>query len=270
VERLSDHFEVALITGVSSGLGLACARMLLAEGVVVVGMSRQPEIDDAPEHYHPWPIDLADTDGLRPALEQVFETYPAIDLVINNAGFGVLGSLQDLGSHTIAAHYAVMLNAPTLIAARAVQAFQANSASGCLVNVSSLAVELPLPLMPVYNASKAGLSALSESLQLDAFGTAAQYRVIDFRPGDLNTNFAARMDGRATWNGADLRAVMDRHHAQAPEVSIAVDRLRKALLRNESGRIRVGNFFQSKLAPLGPRLFPATWVRTLIRWYYQK
>jgi hypothetical protein len=105
---------------------------------------------------------------------------------------------------------------------------------------------------------------------LDASGTAARYRVIDFRPGDFNTNFAERMEGRVEWNGVDLRAVMDRHHAQAPGVERAVKSLRRALLGKRSGRVRVGEWFQAKLAPLGPRLLPAGWIRALIRDYYRK
>ena len=267
--RLSDHFHTALVTGVSSGLGLAFARMLLAEGVAVVGVSRHPDIPDAPAGFRPWALDLSDSDALVPALDQVFAAHPEIDLVINNAGFGVLSHLEAMAPDTVQAQYAVMLNAPTLITARAIQAFQARSTRGCLVNVSSLAVELPLPLMPVYNASKAALSALSESLMLDASGSAARYRVIDFRPGDFNTNFAERMEGRVEWNGVDLRAVMDRHHAQAPGVQLAVKGLRRALMGQHSGRVRVGDWFQAKLAPLGPRLLPAGWIRALIRWYYR-
>lgn len=267
--RLSDHFNTALVTGVSSGLGLAFARMLLAEGVTVVGVSRHPDIPEAPVGFRPWPLDLSDSAALAPALDQIFAAHPEIDLVINNAGFGVLSHLEAMTAQAIHAQYAVMLSAPTMISARAIQAFKARSIRGCLVNVSSLAVELPLPLMPVYNASKAALSALSESLILDACEDAVGYRVIDFRPGDFNTNFAERMVGRIEWNGVDLRAVMDRHHAQAPGVERAVKGLRKALLGKRSGRVRVGDFFQARLAPFGPRLLPARWIRALIRWYYR-
>ena len=123
--------------------------------------------------------------------------------------------------------------------------------------------------MPIYNACKAGLSALSESLMLDASGSDKKYTVVDFRPGDFNTNFAQRMTGRIEWNGADLREVMDRHHAQAPSVDVALKGFRRALLSSCSGTVRVGDFFQSKIAPLGPRLFSCRWLRAIIRFYYR-
>lgn len=270
MERLGDQFSVALVTGASSGLGLAFTQLLLAEGVAVVGLSRSPEIPESPEHYTPWAIDLSDVASLPQTLQAIFERFPAIDLVINNAGFGVLEHLQAQSVDEIQQQYSVMLTAPSLIAAQAVRAFEARGVAGCLMNVSSLAVELPLPLMSIYNACKAGLSALSDSLLLDASGANKPYRVIDFRPGDFNTNFAQRMTGRVDWNGADLREVMDRHHAQAPTVEVALKGFRRALVQKKSGRVRVGDFFQARIAPLGPRLFSSRLLRAIIRWYYRK
>ena len=94
MERLSRQFSTALVTGVSSGFGLAFARMLLAEGVTVIGVSRHPEIPEAPEGYQPWPIDLSDLNTLQSELDQLYAEHPQIDLVINNAGFGVLSHLE--------------------------------------------------------------------------------------------------------------------------------------------------------------------------------
>lgn len=269
MERLGDKFRCALVTGSSSGLGLAFTQQLLDEGVSVIGLSRSPEIFEASSQYTPWAIDLADLETLPQALELLFEQFPEIDLVINNAGFGVMEHLQSQSMDAIQRQYRVMLGAPTFIAAQALRSFEARGIAGCLLNVSSLAVELPLPLMPIYNACKAGLSALSQGLILDASGADEKHTVIDFRPGDFNTNFAQRMTGRVDWNGADLRAVMDRHHAQAPSVEVALRGFRRALLSDRSGTVRVGDFFQSKIAPLGPRLFSARWLRAIIRFYYR-
>lgn len=266
---LGQKYRCALITGASSGLGLAFTRMLLADGVQVIGVSRSPDVKGLGADYVAIPMDLSELSELPRRLDQVFECYTEIDLVINNAGFGILEYLEGLSDKQVAKQYAVMLEAPTLIAARALRAFKARKVKGCLVNVSSLAAELPLPLMPIYNVCKAGLSALSESLLLDGSKDGAEYCVIDFRPGDFNTNFAERMEGRVDWQGDDLRTVMDRHHAKAPGVDVAVSGLRSALLCGRSGRVRVGDFFQAKIAPLGPRLLPSRVVRAIIRWYYK-
>ena len=269
MERLETKFRIALVTGSSSGLGLALTRHLLDQGVAVVGLSRSPDIEDAPEHYTPWPLDLSHTEALPGVLDALFERFPEIDLVINNAGFGVLEHLQAQSLSTMEAQLSVMLRAPVIISSRALKHFESISTAGCLCNVSSLAVELPLPLMPVYNMCKGGLSALSQSLILDASGGGKHYCVIDFRPGDFNTNFAHRMEGQLDWNGVDLRAVMDRHHAAAPEVGIAVKAFHRALIKGRSGRVAAGSFFQRCIAPLGPRFLGERLTRAITRRYYK-
>ncbi|MEM8868104.1 MAG: SDR family NAD(P)-dependent oxidoreductase [Verrucomicrobiota bacterium] len=263
---LSQSYPTAVVTGASSGLGLAFTRMLLEEGIRVIGLSRQPDVLPDEPSYIPVACDLSKTGSVEATLEQIIEEHSSLRLVINNAGFGILESLSEMDAGDIERQYAVMLEAPTIIASKATGYFKQVGA-GCLVNVSSLAVELPLPLMPVYNASKAGLSALSESLILDEVD--GRFQVIDFRPGDFNTSFAERMEGELLWNGVNLREVMDRHHAVAPDASLATAALRRALVRNRSGIVRVGDFFQSRIAPWG-RLLPRAWLRGIIRGYYKK
>lgn len=265
MERLSQRYRAAIVTGASSGLGYAFAEMLLAEGVRVFGMSRRPDAFPERELYTPVVCDLSDLAEVESVFERLFLDEPEVSLVINNAGFGILDYLSEMPAESVRQQYAVMLEAPTLIAGKAVAHFDTHG-GGCLVNVSSLAVELPLPLMAVYNACKAGLSGLSESLLLDGVGK--DYRVIDFRPGDFNTPFAERMEGSVEWNGVDIRKVFDAHHARAPAVATALPALRRALLHEVSGTVRVGDFFQSKIAPLG-RFLPQRWLRALIRWYYK-
>lgn len=242
----------------------------MVEGVHVIGLSRSPEIDGGEGQFTPISVDLSDIEALPEMLESIYQRFPKIDLVINNAGFGILSPVESMDEASLLRQYSVMLMAPTLIARRAILGFRESACEGCLVNVSSLAVELPIPLMPIYNACKAGLSGLSDSLILDASGQDGNYTVIDFRPGDFNTEFAARMEGDCVWNGINLREVMDHHHAVAPPVELAVAGLRRALLRKRSGRVRVGDFFQSRVAPLGPRLFPVRWLQAIIRQYYRK
>lgn len=268
--RLTGKYEKAIVTGASSGLGLAFTKMLLANGITVVGLSRNPGIAGIEGEYIPFECDLADSTLLEGTLDHVFESHDDVDLVINNAGFGLLNTLEGFGDEEIERQFSVMLVAPALIARRAISAFSTGNSAGCLVNVSSLAAELPIPLMSVYNSCKAGLSALSDSLMLDAAGAKGGPVIIDFRPGDFCTEFSDRMEGSFLWNGVELRTVMDRHHAEAPDPGLAVLGLEDALVRGESGRVRVGDFFQSKVAPLGPRLLPYRWLGRLIRWYYSR
>jgi short-subunit dehydrogenase len=131
---------------------------------------------------------------------------------------------------------------------------------GCLVHVSSIAAEFPLPYMSGYNVAKAGLSALSESLMFESRGSGIT--VIDFRPGDYRTNFNRAMQTdsvsektRKVWGRLDAML------ASAPAPERAAADLRRALLANRSGVVRSGTLFQASLAPLLARILPASWVR---------
>jgi len=269
VARIGKRFSTALVTGSSSGFGCALTKELLAEGVTVIGVCRNPDLFEAEGNYIPVVCDLSNQEAVECIINEIFDEYPKIDLVINNAGFGVLSELADCDYSVISKQYQVMLVAPTIIAARATQHFRDQSPKniGYLVQVSSLAVDLPLPLMPVYNACKAGLSALSESLLLDAVD--GRFRVVDLRLGDYNTGFSRHMEGRQEWNGVDLRAVMDAHHEKAPKVDHAVEELFRILNRGGNSVQRVGEFFQAKVAPLGPILLPRRLLRAFIRAYYR-
>jgi short-subunit dehydrogenase len=266
MRRLAQRYPAALVTGTSAGLGLAIARMLLAEGVRVIGLSRKAGVLEGHSNFTHVSCDLSDLPAVERVTDELWRQHADLNLLINNAGYGVLSELDKMPSASIQSQYAVLLIAPSLLARTAVAHFKSKGC-GCLVNVSSLATELPLPLMPIYNASKCGLSALSQSLILELVEQPS-CRVIDFRPGDFNTEFASRMTGQVEWNGVDLRTVMDRHHAIAPDVTRALKGLRRALLSHRSGVVRVGSFFQARIAPLG-RLLPGNWLLRLIRSYYK-
>lgn len=269
MSSLKQKYQCALVTGPSSGLGHALSKMLLEQGITVVGMSRQPECTSLGSQYHPVPFDLSETSELPTHLESILGEFPQIDLIINNAGFGILSRLEELTVAQIKQQYAVMLEAPTIIAGIAIRHFKKKQ-HGCLMNISSMAVEVPIPLMPIYNASKAGLSALSDSLILDAAGDEDHYSIIDVRPGDFRTKFADNMQGGAQWNGVNLRAVLDHHHATAPEVQSAIGPIQQALIEGKSRRLRVGTFFQTVMGGLGARALPSSIARKIIRSYYKK
>jgi short-subunit dehydrogenase len=110
---------------------------------------------------------------------------------------------------------------------------------GALVNISSLAAEFPLPFQSAYNMTKSGLSALNESLMLEFAGTGIV--ILDVRPGDYRTDF----------EGSVRRPPGEPKMMQSgPAPAHAAAALRRALLRNRSGTVRIGRFFQAVLAPL--------------------
>jgi NAD(P)-dependent dehydrogenase (short-subunit alcohol dehydrogenase family) len=270
--RISEEFPTAFVTGSGSGLGRAFADMLLSEGVRVWGTSREPSrLGFASPLFQPVVLDLADADAAAAAFGAAeARAGGAFDLVINNAGYGVFGEFDEVPSAAWEAQIGTMLVA-TLRLTHLAYSGMRRRGRGCLVNVSSLAAEFPLPFMSAYNVAKAGLSALSESLLFETTGTGV--RVIDFRPGDYRTSFNQAMQTQPTSRGSLSRtgpvwAVLEANLAAAPEPSRAAADLRRALCSRRRGIVRSGSFFQARLAPLLARLVPASAAREASARYF--
>ena len=246
---LSRKFRAALVTGASTGLGLAFAEMLLAEGVPVWGTSRDPARLPGRPRFHPVRLELGDGVAAEAAYRTAAAEAGGFDLVINNAGFGVFGGFAATEFSVWQAQLEAMLVNTARISHAALRDMQA-AGRGTLVNISSLAAEFPLPYQSAYNIAKAGLSALNESLMYEVRGTPVV--IIDFRPGDYRTDFegSVRRPG-APGSLAEGRvwAAFSRLMESGPPPAHAAQALRRALVRGRSGTVRTGRFFQAALAP---------------------
>jgi short-subunit dehydrogenase len=268
--KVSDLHRTAFVTGASSGLGAAFVEMLLADGVRVWGTARDPARLAARENFSPVTLDLADpATAERNFLQAAGAAGGAFDLVINNAGYGVFGPFAATDFAVWQAQLDAMMPATLRLAHAALRPMLARR-RGCLVNISSLAAEFPLPFMSGYNVAKAGLSAFSESLAFETRGTGVS--IIDFRPGDYRTPFNQAMH-RPTAEPSAIEARawrrLEANLLAAPSSARAAADLRRALLHGRSGTVRSGSFFQARLAPLLARLAPLVLLRAALRIYYR-
>ena len=252
--RVSEHYRTAFVTGASTGLGRAFAEMLLADGVQVWGTARdRVRLSDLSQRhgsqFHAVELDLRHGSDAEAILRTSDAAAGGFDLVVNNAGFGVFGEFARIDFATWEEQLEVMLIQPARLSHAALGGMLARN-RGALVNISSLAVEFPLPFQSAYNIAKSGLTALNESLMVETAGTSVI--VIDFRPGDYRTDF----DGSVRHPQQSPPARMSRAWAafekmmrSGPPPAHAAAALRGALLRRCSGTVRTGRFFQATLAP---------------------
>ncbi|ATC64927.1 short-chain dehydrogenase [Nibricoccus aquaticus] len=273
-KELSSRYRHAFITGASGGLGLAFAKMLLAEGIRVTGTARDVArlaslAKDT--RFTPLALDLADAPGAERAFREaeVAAGEGGFDLVINNAGYGLFGAFTEVDFSVWQAQVDALLSATARLSHVGLRSMLPRK-RGTLVNVSSLAVEFPLPFMSGYNMAKAALSALSESLIFETRGTGVT--VIDLRPGDYRTAFNQAMQPTVHLSASDPRLAsawreLESHLATAPLAVAAARDLRRALMRGRSGTVRSGSFFQARIAPLFSRLAPARVRRAIIARY---
>lgn len=256
--RVSDLHRTAFVTGASTGLGRAFAEMLLAEGVQVWGTARDVSRLDSIASRAPatgsrfTAVALDLRDGVRAAevFREADRAAGGFDLVINNAGYGVFGEFAATDFAVWQEQIEVMLVNTARLSHAALGGMLARN-RGALVNISSLAAEFPLPFQSAYNISKAGLTALNESLLLEVAGTGVV--VLDVRPGDYRTDFESSVR-RAPGEPSSRRLrrawkAFAKMMQTGPLPAHAAGSLRRALLRNRSGTVRTGRFFQAVIAP---------------------
>lgn len=175
-----------MITGISRGLGRELARTLLDNGATVVGTTRTGTADLAHERLHLLPLDVTDPVATPAAVARAVELTGGLDVVVNNAGFGLLGPIEATSEAEALAVLQTNLLGPWRVIAAATPHLRERGA-GHIVNVSSIAGLAPLGGSGVYAAAKAGLSALTEALaaELAPFGVG----VTSVEPGSLRTDF---------------------------------------------------------------------------------
>jgi NAD(P)-dependent dehydrogenase (short-subunit alcohol dehydrogenase family) len=179
--------STVLITGCSSGFGLAAARLFLDKGWNVVATMRSPRDDVLPrsERLRILELDVTDADSIGRCVEEA----GAIDALVNNAGVGALTALEGLPMSSARALFETN-TLGTIAMTQAVLPQLRRRRAGVVVNVTSSVTLRPLPLLSVYTASKAAVNAFTESLALElaAFGIRARLVLPGRAPG---TSFGA-------------------------------------------------------------------------------
>lgn len=255
--RLSTHYRTAFVTGASTGLGRAFTDMLLAQGVEVWGTARDTIRLPARPGFHAVALELGDGSAAEAIFLAAEQSAGGFDIVINNAGFGAFGAFAHTEFSVWEEQLRLMLVNTARLSHVALRGMLARR-RGALVNISSIAGEFGMPYQAIYNVTKAGLSALNESLMYELAGTGVI--MIDFRPGDYRTDFegSVRRPEQAAGLAHDTINLARMSRAWASFVALmrsgpapahAAESLRRTLLRGRSGTVRTGRFFQAHLGP---------------------
>ena len=200
-----------LITGVSSGLGLAFAQAALTAGHTVIGTVRN-DADGArfaalaPGRAHAMALDVSDFDAIEPAVARMRRQVGAIDVLVNNAGYGHEGTLEESPLKDLRRQFDVnVFGAVAMI--KAVLPQMRERRTGHIVNITSMAGLVALPGISYYSGSKFALEGISASLaqEVAQFGV----RVTALAPGSFRTDWAGRSMVRAHRHVADYDALFD-------------------------------------------------------------
>lgn len=185
--------KVWYITGASKGMGLSLVKNLLAQGHKVVATSRKlatlkSAVDPAFHHFFlPVEVDLNDEQSIARSFEMANEKFGRIDVVVNNAGYGTGGALEELSAGEIAASFDVNFFAVIRVIQKALPYLRAQQ-SGHIINISSIAGFAPGTGWSIYAAAKFAVSGLSEGLANDLKPLGIHVTAVS--PGWFRTNFA--------------------------------------------------------------------------------
>ena len=204
-------FKTFLITGVSSGLGHAFAAGALAAGHSVIGTVRRREDAErfaalAPGRAMPLILDVTDFAAIPDAVAQAQAAAGQIDVLVNNAGYGHEGVLEESSMDDLQRQFAANVFGPVAMI-KAVLPGMRTRRRGHIVNVTSMGGFITMPGISYYCGSKFALEGISESLgkELAAFGI----RVTALAPGQFRTDWAGRSMDRTARSIADYDVVMD-------------------------------------------------------------
>ena len=212
--------KVVILTGGTSGIGQAVVRQLREAGCRVYEFSRRANDADA-NHFS---VDVTDDDAVKAAVEAVFQKEGRIDVLINNAGFGISGAMEF--TDPADAHRLMEVNLFGMDnAIRAVLPHMREAKAGRIVNISSVAGVFAIPFQAWYSISKAAVRSLTMALynEVAPFGI----QVASVMPGDIHTGFTAarrKSDaGDAEYGGRISKSVekmeKDEQNGMAPEVA---------------------------------------------------
>ena len=195
-----------LITGCSSGIGLAAVRFLTARGWRVVASARQQQdVERLRTAGHAAVrLDVADAGSIRTALDETLTlTGGRLDALVNNAGLAIPGAVEDLSRELLERQFATNLFG-TLELTNGVLPLMRRQGHGRIVMISSILGRVAVPWRGAYNASKFALEGLSDTLRLELRGSGIHVSLVNpgpvrsrFRDNSL-ANFDAWLDGSAS------------------------------------------------------------------------
>jgi NAD(P)-dependent dehydrogenase (short-subunit alcohol dehydrogenase family) len=180
-----ENQRVVLVTGASSGIGLACATHLAGPGFRVYGTSRRAAAGGAVlGKVTMLTADVTDDRSVEQAVTTVIDREGRLDIVVNNAGMGIAGPVEDTSIEQAKAQLEVNFFGAFRVC-RAVLPAMRRQRSGYIVNIGSIGGVLAIPYQSMYSASKFALEGLSEALRMEVrpFGI----RVVIIEPGDHKT-----------------------------------------------------------------------------------
>ncbi|CAI8392507.1 MAG: putative oxidoreductase [Flavobacterium sp. SCGC AAA160-P02] len=179
--------NVVLITGASSGIGKSTADFLSNKNYIVYGTGRNPKKSEN-DSFSLISLDVTKLDSIEKAVDYIINKEGRIDVLVNNAGMGITGSIEDTPTDEMRKVFDTNLFG-AIDVMKVVLPHMRKQQSGIIINITSIAGYMGLPYRGVYSATKGALDLVTEAIRMEAkeFGI----KIATVAPGEVATNIAA-------------------------------------------------------------------------------
>jgi NAD(P)-dependent dehydrogenase (short-subunit alcohol dehydrogenase family) len=201
-----------LVTGCSTGFGRAIAQAVLAEGDKLIATARNPDtiedfVADYPDRAIAIALDVTDLNSIATAVDFGLAQFGSIDVLVNNAGFGMVGAVEELSDGEIRRQFDTNVFG-VLNVIRAVLPHMRKRRAGHIINLSSVAGFVASPSLGAYAATKHAVEAFSEAMAQELQPLGIQVTIIE--PGSFRTDWAGRSMSHAEQTIEDYRSTAGR------------------------------------------------------------
>lgn len=263
--------KVVLITGASSGIGKSIGEFLHSKNYIVYGTSRNPE------KYSNFPFELLSLNVTKPetitnTINYIVQKTGRIDVVINNAGVGITGPIEEIPTNEIKNNFDTNFFGPIEVM-KAVLPQMRQQKTGLIINITSIAGYMGLPYRGVYSAAKGALELLTEAISMEVkpFGIS----ICNVAPGDFATNIAFGryhapiLKSSAYTKYPEILAEMNAH-VDNGDNPIKMAKAIYKIIETKQPKIhyKVGAFMQ-KFSVVLKRVLPDLWYEKILMNHYK-
>ncbi|MEM9626218.1 MAG: SDR family oxidoreductase [Pseudomonadota bacterium] len=179
-----------LITGTSSGIGRATVKHFSSKDWnVVATMRNTSDAGDLTEGALVLPLDVTVRDSIGKAVREAVDAFGSLDVVVNNAGYAVIGALEAVSADQIEQQFAVNVFGTMAMTQAVLPQFRTQK-GGTIVNISSIVGRFTYPLGAIYDASKFAIEGFSEAMRFELEAIGAKIKIVE--PGLISSDFGTR------------------------------------------------------------------------------